>query len=93
MPDPTPQGSGRNPREYGSGVSSGTVGKENSNSEAERENMLRACRRVKADGGAAGVDRMSVEELAEEPKAHWQDFDHLGMYSFLDRHMADKAIS
>ena len=36
MPEPTPEGSGRNPREYGGGVSNGTAGKGNSHPEAGR---------------------------------------------------------
>jgi len=81
MPESTPEGSGRNSREYGSGVSNGTAGKENSHSRAERlmeevverENMLKAYRRVVANRGAAGVDRMAVGELAEELKTRWQE--------------------
>ena len=79
MPESTPEGSGRNLREYGGGVSNGTAGKENSHPGAERlmeevverENMLRAYRRVVVNKGAAGVDRMSVDELADELKARW----------------------
>ena len=81
MPESMPEGSGRNPQEYGDGASNGTAGKEHSHPEAERlmeevverENMLRAYRRVVANRGAAGVDRMEVDELAEELKTHWQD--------------------
>jgi RNA-directed DNA polymerase len=81
MPESTPEGSGRNPREQGGGVSSDTAGKEHSHpgterlmeEVVERENMLRAYRRVVANRGAAGVDGMSVEELAEELRARWQE--------------------
>ena len=52
MPEPTPDGSRRNRREYGGGVSNGTAGRENSHPETEclmeevveEENMLRAYR-------------------------------------------------
>lgn len=80
-PEPTPEGSRRNRQEYGGGVSNGTAGKENSHPEAEkmieevveRENMLRAYRRVVANRGSAGTDGMTVEELEEELKTHWQE--------------------
>ena len=36
-----------------------------------RPNLLAALERVKRNGGAAGVDGMTVEELAEHLKAHW----------------------
>jgi len=39
----------------------------------EQENMLSAYRRVVANKGAAGVDGMTVEQLSEELKAHWQE--------------------
>jgi len=81
MPEPTPEGSGRNPREEGSGVSSDTAGQENSHpgtellmeEVVERENMLRAYRRVVTNHGVAGVDGMSVDELAEEIRTRWQE--------------------
>ena len=81
MPESTPEGSRRNRQEYGGGVSSGTAGKENSHPDSkrlieevvERKNMLRAYRRVVANKGAAGVDGMSVEQLGDELKAHWQE--------------------
>ena len=81
MSESTPDGSRRNRREYGSGVSNGTAGKENSHPETERvmeevvdqENMLNAYRRVAANKGAAGVDGMTVEQLSDELKAHWQE--------------------
>ena len=81
MPEPTPEGSGRNLREYGGGVSSDTAEQENSHpgverlmeEVVERENMLRAYRRVVANKGAAGIDGMSVGELADELKARWQE--------------------
>jgi group II intron reverse transcriptase/maturase len=36
-----------------------------------RSNLFRALERVQANGGAPGVDGMSVEELPEHLKAHW----------------------
>lgn len=36
-----------------------------------RSNLFRALERVQANGGAGGVDGMTVEELAEHLKAHW----------------------
>mgnify|MGYP001545988296 FL=1 len=36
-----------------------------------RPNLLAALERVKRNGGAAGVDGMTVEELAEHLRAHW----------------------
>lgn len=36
-----------------------------------RSNLFRALERVQANGGAAGVDGMTVEELPEHLKAHW----------------------
>lgn len=81
MPESTPDGSRRNWQEYGSGVSNGTAGKENSHPKTERdmeevvdqENMLNAYRRVVANKGAAGVDGMTVEQLLDELKVHWQE--------------------
>jgi RNA-directed DNA polymerase len=37
----------------------------------ERENLMEALRRVKANKGSAGVDRMSVGELTDYLKQHW----------------------
>jgi RNA-directed DNA polymerase len=36
-----------------------------------RSNLFRALERVQANGGAPGVDGMTVEELPEHLKAHW----------------------
>ena len=81
MPESTPESSGRKSQTDGDGASNGTAGKENSHPKAEwlmeevveRENMLKAYRRVVANKGAAGVDHMEVDELAEELKTHWQE--------------------
>jgi RNA-directed DNA polymerase len=37
----------------------------------ERENVLAAYRRVKANGGAAGIDGMTVEDLMPYCQTHW----------------------
>jgi retron-type reverse transcriptase len=37
----------------------------------ERKNLLRALKRVEANGGAPGVDGMTVEALRPYLKAHW----------------------
>lgn len=37
-----------------------------------RSNLFRALERVKANGGAPGVDGMTVEELPAHLKAHWE---------------------
>jgi len=39
----------------------------------ERENLLRALRRVKSNRGAPGVDGMTVEELQPYLVAHWRE--------------------
>jgi RNA-directed DNA polymerase len=80
-PESTPDGSRRNRREYGGGVSNDTAARENSHPETEclmeevveQENMLSAYRRVVANKGAAGVDGMTVEQLSNELKARWQE--------------------
>jgi RNA-directed DNA polymerase len=45
-----------------------------------RENLFAALERVKKNGGAPGVDGMTVEELSEHLKTHW-----LGIRARLDR--------
>lgn len=37
----------------------------------ERENLLAALKRVEANGGAPGIDGMTVEELRPYLKEHW----------------------
>jgi len=79
MPDTTPDGSGRNSREHGNGVSNTTADWEHSRSETqqlmdavvERENMAAAMRRVKGNKGAPGIDGMTVEELLPFLREHW----------------------
>lgn len=79
MPDSHPEGRTRNVREHGMGVSSATAPKDHSRLRAlplmeaviERENMARAYRRVVANGGAPGVDRMPVDALLPHLTAHW----------------------
>jgi RNA-directed DNA polymerase len=38
----------------------------------ERENLKEALRRVKANKGSAGIDRMTVDGIADYLKQHWQ---------------------
>ena len=78
--DPHSEGSDRKPREYEKGGSSVTARREDSNPEEERmmeavvgrENMLAALQRVIRNRGAAGVDRMTVEELKAYLKEEWK---------------------
>ena len=73
-------GSGRNPRGTGVGASKVTARREDSSPECEqmmeavveRENMLTALHRVMSNRGAAGVDRMTVEELKPYLKEEWK---------------------
>jgi RNA-directed DNA polymerase len=39
----------------------------------ERDNLKEALRQVKANKGSAGVDRMTVDQLADYLKQHWPD--------------------
>jgi RNA-directed DNA polymerase len=79
MPDSMPEGSGRNPREYGVGASNAAVGGEYSGLEnemlmeevVESKNLMKAYRRVVWNKGAAGVDEMRVEELKPYLKTEW----------------------
>lgn len=79
MPGTTSEGSGRNPREYGAGVSVAAMSWDHFRSETtrlmdavvERENMTEALRRVERNQGAAGVDGMPVSDLRPYLKAHW----------------------
>jgi len=79
MPDSKPEGSGRNPREYGSGASNtkATEGRSRPEDEklmeevVESKNLREAYRRVVRNRGAAGVDGMAVEELGAYLKKEW----------------------
>lgn len=79
MPGVTSEGSGRNRREHGADALRTAVRKETSKSESyrlmdavvERENMMAALRRVKANKGAPGVDGMTVGELEAHLRTHW----------------------
>ena len=79
MSSTTPEGSGRNPREQGAGVSVAAMSWDHFRSETkqlmdavvERENMTVALRRVERNKGAAGVDEMTVGELRSFLKVQW----------------------
>ncbi len=79
MPGTIPEGSGRNPREYGAGVSMAAMDWNHFRSETtqlmnavvERENMVTALRRVERNKGAAGIDGMPVSELRSHLQEHW----------------------
>jgi RNA-directed DNA polymerase len=75
-----PEGSGRKPREQGMGALPTTARLTPSDPEAElrlmekivsRENMMAAYHRVMVNKGAAGIDRMTVEQLQPYLKDHW----------------------
>ena len=79
MPESLPEDSGRKPRKYGKGASSGTARREPVRPEdlqlmeavVARENMQDAYSRVMSNKGAAGVDKMPVEELKPYLQEHW----------------------
>ena len=74
-----PDGRGRNPREYGRGVSNVTAAMEFSYPKRRklmeavvgRENMRAAYKRVCANKGAPGIDGMHVEELKQYCTENW----------------------
>jgi RNA-directed DNA polymerase len=75
-----PEGSGRKPPEQGMGASNITARSQASPPEVEvrlmdeivsRANMMAAYQRVMANKGAAGIDRMTVEQLQPYLKEHW----------------------
>ena len=74
-----PEGSRRNRREEGLGASRVTARREYSGPEAEqllaavveRENMWLALKQVERNKGAAGVDKMTVEQLRAYLREHW----------------------
>ncbi len=76
-----PDGSRRNRRDYGGGVSRPTARTDNScprtmqmmEAVVERENMIAALFRVEANKGSAGVDEMPVESLRSYLCDHWPD--------------------
>ena len=74
------EGSGRKPPEQGLGASIATARPQPSPPEVEirlmeeivsRANMMAAYHRVMANKGAAGIDRMTVEQLQPHLKEHW----------------------
>ena len=74
-----PEGSRRNWREEGLGASRVTARREPSGPETEqlieavveRENMWSALKQVERNRGAAGVDKMTVEQLRAYLREHW----------------------
>jgi len=79
IPDSHPEGSQRNWREEGLGASRVTATREDSGPEAEqlleavveRKNMWSALKQVERNKGAAGVDKMTVEQLRAYLREHW----------------------
>ena len=80
IPGARSEGSGRKPREQDRGASSATAPSVPARPEAtarlleailDRENMMAAYHRVVANGGAAGVDAMTVGELKAFLLEHW----------------------
>src|ERR1041384_806349 len=75
-----PEGSRRNRREEGLGASKVTAERETLEPETEqlmeavveRENMWSALKQVERNKGAAGVDKISVEQLRAYLREHWQ---------------------
>ncbi len=81
----TPESSWRNRRGYGAGAQGVTAKREHSCSAAnlmeavvEGSNMRRAFARVVANKGAAGADKMPVDELGSHPRAHWPRIEEDG---------------
>jgi len=74
-----PEGSGRNPREYGEGAPSDVTTKDDfpqtqtqlMEKVVEKDNMALAYKRVRANKGAPGIDKMTVELLANHLKDVW----------------------
>ncbi len=74
-----PEGSRRKRREEGLGASRVTARRENSGpgieqlmeAVVERENMWLALKQVERNRGAAGVDKMTVEQLRAYLREHW----------------------
>lgn len=78
-PDATPEERGRIPGRAGCGVLGTTASWAHSRSETlqlmdavvERKNMVAALRRVERNGGAPGIDKMTVAELRPYLHTHW----------------------
>ncbi len=81
IPDPIPEGSGRNLQGYGVGASNDTARREHSNRHSHqlmeavvgRDNMFAAYDQVVGNRGAPGVDAMTVHDLKPWLQAHWAD--------------------
>ena len=79
MPESTARGYGRNPESSTGGVSSVAATEEQPRPEAEhlmeavveRKNMVAAYKRVVSNKGSAGVDEMTMEDLAAQLREHW----------------------
>jgi RNA-directed DNA polymerase len=79
MLDSHPEGSRRKRREEGLGASRVTARREHSGPETEqlleavveRENMWLALKQVERNRGAAGVDKLTVEQLRAYLREHW----------------------
>jgi len=80
MPGACPEGSGRKPREQGTGALSATAPPVSARPEAtarllemilDRENMMAAYHRVVTNGGAPGVDGMTVDDLGAFLVEQW----------------------
>lgn len=80
MPESGPKSRGRNSQGYGTGAPNVTAVKESPGqiterlmeAVVERENMLSAYRRVKANDGAPGMDAMTVDDLKGYIEAEWK---------------------
>jgi len=76
----SPEGSGRNPQEYGAEHQVSPVNEANSfakvqsliESVVEHDNIQAAYKRVVKNRGAAGVDNISVEAVFDYLRAHWR---------------------
>jgi RNA-directed DNA polymerase len=85
MPERPTSGSSRTVTDVGFEDQAGTAQEELSGDETpglieqvlRRENMLAAYQRVVRNGGAPGVDGMTVEQLAEHCRKHWEQIREL----------------
>ncbi len=79
IPVTASDGSRRNRRDYGDGVSRHTAKTDNScpqmmqmiEAVVERKNMIAALHRVEANKGSAGIDEMTVESLRPYLREQW----------------------